>query len=80
MIHNSVAGCNICADLYTLTWQAMTLALLSAVIDTTRSLASLRMEPAFLQLKIRCKTFQQTLNAEESQQETYDFENKANCN
>lgn len=39
-----------------LTWQAMTLALASALSETTRSLASLRMEPAFLQLKIRCES------------------------
>lgn len=35
-----------------LTWQAMTLALVSIVRDTTLSLASRRMEPAFLHLKI----------------------------
>lgn len=36
-----------------LTWQAMTLALVSVTRDTTRSLASRKMEPAFLQLRIR---------------------------
>lgn len=57
-----------------LTWQAITLALASVVRETTRSLASLRREPAFLQLKILWETGEDTEKRVWSQGETAERE------